>query len=404
MDTLADTAVFLDPKSVQYPHVALLVETSTSFGRRVLQGISLYLREHGPWAVFAEQRSLYDPAPPWLKNWQGDGIISRAAYPELAELIVKSGVPAVDLNDQVVGLGLPWIRNDHEAIGRMAATHLLERGFTRFGFVGHPGIYWSEARWRGFAETIQGMGWQCDAFRATGHTRPRYHQRSWEQEMDNMAAWLRLLPKPVGLLACNDYHALQVLEACHRANVTVPEEIAVIGVDDEEVAYQLTNPPLSSVVPNALEIGYQAAAMLTALMQGKELPEREVLVPPTGIVTRRSTDITAISDAKVAVALGFIRQNACRGIDVDDVLRRVLVSRSVLQRRFQKAIGKPIHAVILAERMRRVKDLLVETQLPRDRIARQTGFDHPEYLSRIFRQHTGMTMSGYRREYGRKSR
>ena len=173
------------------PHVALLVETSTIFGRRLLRGIGIYVRQNGPWSVYLEQRSIYDPAPPWLKDWDGDGILSRAAYPEIAQLVLRTGIPAVDLQEQVLGLGLPKIINDNMAIGQMAAAHLIDRGFTHFGFIGHPGIGWSDDRRAGFAKTVAAAGFSCEEYLGSGKTLRRYHQRSWEKEMDDVAQWVR---------------------------------------------------------------------------------------------------------------------------------------------------------------------------------------------------------------------
>jgi LacI family transcriptional regulator len=387
------------PSRDRPPHVALIIETSTSYGRRLFQGISHYIRVNGPWSVYLEQRSIYDPPPPWLKKWDGDGIISRAAYPEIAQLVRNLRIPTVDLNEQVLGLGLPLIFNDHEAIGRMAADHLLERGFRRFAFLGHPGIYWSEGRLRGFRRAVEVVGSTCEEHRGTGKTLRRYHQRSWEKEMEQVAAWVRGLPKPVGIMAANDFRAVQLLDACRRVGVAVPEEAAVIGVDNEDVACQMASPPLSSVVPDALHIGYEAAALLDTLMQRRSPPYRELYVPPVGIVTRRSTEATALSDPLVAEAMQFIRNGALQGIGVNDVLRRLVVSRSTLQRRFHQALHRTIYDAILAERLRKIKELLVETGLDRSAIAARTGFRHPEYLSHVFHKETGLTLRNYRRKY-----
>jgi len=380
------------------PHVALLVETSTSFGRRLLRGVAHYVRENGPWSVYLEQRSIFDPAPPWLKHWDGDGILSRAAYPEIARQVVRLGVPTVDLNEQVLGLGLPLIFNDHGKIGALAAEHFLERGYVQFGFIGHPGVYWSDRRRDGFAERIAAAGCACDEYRGEGRTLPRYHQRSWEKEMDDVADWVRGLAKPAGVMACNDFRAVQLLDACRRGGVAVPEEVAVIGVDDETVACSLAHPPLSSVVPDAVHMGYEGAAVLDRLMAGRPATFQELLIPPVGIVARQSTDIFAIRDPVVASALRFIRERACQGIKVDDVLDYLVTSRSVLQRRFKRELGRSIHDVIIDARLARVKELLSQTSLSRDEIAARAGFVHAEYLSNVFHQRTGMTLSAYRRQ------
>lgn len=377
--------------------MALLVETSTSFGRRLLRGVAHYLRENGPWSVYLEQRSIYDPAPPWLKRWDGDGIISRAAYPEIARQVVRLRVPTVDLNEQVLGLGLPLIFNDHRKIGLLAAEHLLERGFTHFGYLGHPGVFWSDERREGFAAHVQSAGYACDEYRGEGRTLPRYHQRSWEKEMDEVAEWLRGLAKPAGVMACNDFRAVQLLDACRRAGVAVPEQVAVIGVDDETVACSLAHPPLSSVVPDAVNMGYEAAAMLDALMAGRAPVCPQRYIPPLGVITRQSTDIFAIHDPAVAAALRFIREHACDGIKVEDVLDHLVTSRSALQRRFKRELGRSIHDAIIDTRIARVKNLLAQTDLSREEIAARTGFAYPEYLSNVFHQRTGKTLSMYRR-------
>ncbi|HOM16794.1 MAG TPA: DNA-binding transcriptional regulator [Thermoguttaceae bacterium] len=380
------------------PHVALLVETSTSFGRRLLEGVADYIRQNGPWSVYVEQRSIYDPAPPWLKSWDGDGIISRAAYPELARLVVQLGIPVVDLNEQVLGLGLPLIFNDHQAIGRLAAEHLLERGFRHFGFIGHPGIYWAEERHRGFAQAVEATGFVCHQYRGAGKTRRRYHQQSWEQEMDQVADWVRRLPKPVGVMAANDFRAIQLLDACRRAEVAVPEEAAVVGVDDEEVACRLANPPLTSVVPDARRMGWEAAALLDRLMQGQPPPFTEKFIPPQGIVVRQSTEITAIEDPLLAAALSYIRQYACQGIRVQDIVRYVGLSRSALQRRFRHLLGRSIHQMLFQVRLERAKMLLAETDLTLADIAERAGFHYAEYLHCVFQKHFGMTPGQYRRQ------
>lgn len=381
------------------PHVALIIETSLAYGRGLLRGVARYVRENGPWSVYLEQRSLYDPAPPWLKGWNGDGIISRASYPQIAKLVVDTGVPTVDLNEEVTGLGLPLIYNDHDLIGRMAADHLLERGFRHFAFMGHQGIEWSRRRHRGFVARVKEKGFGCAAFEDKGGG-PGQPRPPWEAELDDVTRWVGRLPKPVGVMACNDFRAVQLLDACRRAAVAVPEQAAVIGVDNEDVACDLSNPPLTSVMPDAERIGFEAARLLDALMRGGKVERPEQFIPPKRIVTRRSTDVTAIDDPDVAEAMHFIRQHACDGIRVEDVMDVVDVSRSVLQRRFRAMLGRSIHDLIVAVRLDRVKELLAESDLALPDIAQRTGFRHSEYLSTVFKQKTGQTVSQFREAMG----
>lgn len=378
------------------PHVALIIETSLAYGRGVLRGIGRFVRENGPWSVFIEQRSLYDRIPTWLKDWDGDGIISRASAPALAKSVAHAQVPTIDLNEEVGGLGLPRIQNDHTQIGRIAATHLMERGFAHFGFIGYANVAWSTKRSEGFISAVQEHEFHCTLYDGPGTTQPTKQQTPWEDEIDRVVQWVSSLPKPCGVMACNDFRALQLIDACRRANVAVPEQLAVIGVDNEEVACELSNPPLTSVLPDAERIGYRAAEWLTQLMAGKSLTDQQLSVQPRGIVTRRSTDVTAIKDESLAAAMHFIRTFACDGIRVEDVVEASQISRSVLQRRFRDLLGRSVHDAILNARLDRVKSLLIETELSLPQIAERTGFNHSEYLSKVFKAKVGRTVTGFR--------
>jgi LacI family transcriptional regulator len=381
------------------PHVALIVETSTAYGRAILSGISQYVREHGPWTVYIEQRSLQDPAPPWLERWKGDGIIARASTPRSARKLLKSGVPTIDLNDQVRGLGLPQIHSDHSAIARLAAEHLMDRGFRHFAYFGFPVFEWSVRRRDAFKAHVQAAGHRVHDGLPVRRVSWSHQQASWEDEIDGVARWVKGLPKPLGIMAGNDIRGIQMLDACRRAGVAVPEEVAVVGVDNEELVCLLAYPPLSSVIPNAFRVGYEAAGLLDVMMKGKPVNEMLRSIPPLGIATRQSSDVTAIANPCVANAMRFIREHACQGIGVDDVLEHLAVSRSMLQRLFRKEMGVTILDAISAVRMQRVKQLLAETDLSLVEIADRAGFCYVEYLSASFRRQTGQTASSYRRKF-----
>jgi LacI family transcriptional regulator len=211
-----------------------------------------------------------------------------------------------------------------------------------------------------------------------------------------VARWIKGLPKPLGLMACNDFRGVQALDACRRAEIAVPEEVAVIGADNEVLACELAYPPLSSVIPDCARIGYEAAALLDRFMRGGDRSETLPDVAPLGIATRQSTDMTAIDDPCVAEAVRFIREHAHEGIGVEDILNHMAVSRSVLQRRFQAALGRTVHDLIAGLRLKHVKQLLVETDLTLPAIADRTGFNHVEYLCSAFRKATGITPGTFR--------
>jgi LacI family transcriptional regulator len=400
-----ETAATLDRASrwAAPPRVALVVETSTSFGRKLLCGIAAYVRENGPWAVYFGERTAHDPVPTWLKSWQGDGIISRVASPEIRKVIAATAVPVVDLNEQCGDLGVPMISNDHAAIAATAAAHLLQRGFTHFGYVGHAGLYWSDRRRDEFARCVAEAGYSSDAFSAGAEDLQSLRQGAWELELDAIAAWVTALPKPAAILTCDDFRGLQLLAACRVAGIAVPEQVAVVGVGADEIACELAVPPLSSVILNAWTMGYESARLLDALMRGKPASSSNVLIPPLNIATRQSTDVMAIADPIVAKAMQFIRERACDGINVEDVLGYLSISRTALQDRFRKTLRRSIHDVLMEARIARVKEFLVETGLSLEDIAERTGFAYPEYMSSTFKQRTGWTPARYRREHGQRT-
>jgi len=377
------------------PHVMLIVETALAYGRAVVRGISRYLIANQPWSLYVDLRELMAEPPDWLDNWRGDGIISRSTTPELARKLKRLGVPTVDLNDIHGKLGLPHVWTDHQAVGRLAARHLADRGFRHFAYCGFSGHHWSALRRDGFAAELARMGHACGVFESPWETSKA---NPWERQQDALGAWLAGLPKPVGVMCANDLRGQQTLDACRRQELFVPEAVAVIGVDNDEVLCELCDPPLSSVAPNAERVGYEAAALLDRLMRGESAGAAELQIPPLGIETRQSTDVLAIDDPLVATAVKCIRQRACEGLTVEDVLREAPLSRSVLEKRFRRYLQQTPQQAIRAVQIKRVKQLLAETDLKLDSIARLAGFKHVEYMSVVFKRETKQSPGQYRRE------
>jgi LacI family transcriptional regulator len=377
----------------------LLIESSRAYGRGLLLGVAKYVREHGRWSVFLQERSLGDVSPSWLKDWEGDGIIARIENRPMADAIRRVGLPAVDVRYLLPNLEMPSVRTDDEAVARVASEHLLERGFRHFAFCGFDGADYSDIRRDSFAQRIAHAGLRCHAFKDP--QRPRrastleYEEHGLKFE-DLVAGWLKDLPKPIGLMACNDIRGQQVLNACRAIGVAVPDEVAVVGVDNDEVLCDLSDPPLSSVVPNTERIGYEAAALLDRMMTGAKTPRQPIFIEPVGIVTRRSTDVLAIEDRHIVTAVRFIREHASEGIDVRDVLRAVPLSRSTLERRFARALGRSPKDEILRVRLNRAKQLLAETDFSLAMVAEKVGFEHTEYLSVIFKKKAGLTPGQFR--------
>jgi LacI family transcriptional regulator len=291
------------------------------------------------------------------------------------------------------------VRPDEPAVVRLAVDHLLGCGLRHFAYCGFAGLGYSESRCRYFVRYVAESGREPHVYQAPHPTRGSTSTIEDHGLIDenDVAAWLRSLPKPLGLVACNDIRAQQVLNACTEYGIAVPRDVAVIGVDNDEVLCELAYPPLSSVELNVPRIGYEAAALLDGMMRGLPPAAEETAVAPLGIVARESTNVLAVPD-DLAAALRFIRERACDGIDVPEVLRHVLLSRSTLERRFAAFIGSTPKAEILRVKIQRVKELLSTTDLPLARIAPLAGFNNVEPMCNLFKSKTGRSPGQYRKE------
>lgn len=384
------------------PKVMLLLEKSRAYSRGLLRGLAKYSRLHGPWAFYEEppfymnsggkKRALYQ-----MKDWGFDGIIMRDT--ERTQEIIAMGLPTIvtDLREEFSGS--PIIKTDDVTIGKMAAEYLLNRGFRQFAFCGFDNMFWSRDRCRGFADSITEAG-----FAIAFYKQPKSRiKRLPANELILMADWLKSLPKPVGLMTCNDDRGRGVIEACKMVGLHVPEQVAIIGVDNDELICDLSSPQLSSVALNLERSGYEAAELLDKLMAGKEKKtNQKILVQPTRIVTRQSTDILAIEDSEVAESVRFIRQRAREMIQVSDVAKVVSVSRRGLERRFRRVLNCSILDEIRRVRLEQVARMLIETNQSVGQIALALSFPGIEHISRFFRKETGMSPLAYRKKYGSK--
>jgi len=371
--------------------VALLIETSNAYARGLLRGIRSYVRAHGDWSLYLGEQRRGESAPRWLPQWQGDGVIARIETAEIARAVLASRLPAVDVSAARHIPELPFVETDDRQIAIAAAQHLLGRGLRHFGFCGDRRFMWSNQRGEHFEQFLRGAGFACQRYET-----PARGPRSWAADFEALIAWLQHLPTPVGILACYDIRGREVLDACRAAVIRVPDDVAVIGVDDDDLICELAEPRLSSVIPNTHRTGYEAAALLDRLMAGEHVPPGAYLIPPLGIATRHSTDVLAVDDPDVAAALRFIRDHACEGINVENVVAAVALSRRVLEIRFKKATTRTPHEEIQRVQLDRVKQLLTQTDLTLDAIAHRCGFRHTEYMSVAFKRATGQTPGKFR--------
>lgn len=376
--------------------VALIVESQIAPRRRMLTGVARYIHEHEPWAVYLKPFGVEKSLRSWLLDWQGDGIIAAVADSE-TEILTDFGIPVVDVIGVLRKSGVPLVHTNDLAVGRLGAEHLLERGFRHFGFVEHPEHTWSTDRRRGYAELLQRQGLPCQVYQVPYPRPGTGGPESWEQQQQALVDWIQSLPKPAGVMCSTDLLAQQFLEACLRAAVIVPEQVAVLGADNDEPICRICFPPLSSIIINDDQRGYLAASVLDQLMSGQAPPPETVWVEPVGTFSRASTDILAIDDTIVVTALRYVRDNASEGIGVDDVVRQVPVSRSVLERRFRKVVGRSINNEIVRVRLNRAVQLLSETGLELKVVAQKAGFISTSYMSAVFREKLGRTPGSYRR-------
>lgn len=381
--------------------VALLIETSRGYGRGLLRGITKYSRLYGPWQ-FHLTPGDFEQIVPKMKDWGGNGIIARVMDEKTLNIILKLGLPAVLLDVPDV----PLLRKKVERTGnciemmsdsigasRLAAEHLFEKQFKNFAFVGYADQVWSKIREEAFTECVREAGYDVNIYQMPVHKGVPVR---WEKEEPILMKWLSSLPKPIGLMACNDQRGRELLEACELAEIAVPEEIAVIGVDNDELLCELSYPSLSSVLLNSEQGGYLAAKAIDEMMRGNPSPFERIIVSPLRVMERRSSDIVAIEDPDIAAALQFIRTQPSNSLTIRQVVESIAISRRALELKFKKELGRTILQEIQMVRLERAKRLLQETDLSVPQIAEIAGFTTGSYFIQVFRTETGMTPAKYR--------
>lgn len=380
--------------------VALLIETSRGFGRGLLRGVAQYCRENSNWATHFRPHGLGDACLDWISDWRGDGILVRTENERIADAVRRPGVPVVELLGKLKHQQqVPMVRVNDRSIAKIAAQHLLDRGFHNFGCCGYRiGNYpFLDIRVGAFRQYIEEAGYPCSML----HVYDLYvgkSRLSWERQQARIAEWVKQLPKPVGIMAVTDDRAFDILGACRMIGALVPDEVAVIGVDNDECIGQLTIPPLTSIDPDPPRIGYRAAALLDSLMDGDPPPSEIIYIEPRGLVKRQSTDVLAVDDVAVSEAIRYIRENACHAIHVSDVLAHVRSSRVTLETGMKRAIGRTIHQEIHRVRIETARQLLAATNLPVKKIAVDSGFRTVQYLTRVFTEAVGIAPASYRRQ------
>jgi len=349
---------------------------------RLEQELRDYLRTHGdPWTVHLTERGR-GVLDPWFKTWQGAGIIARIDTPEIARAVRAKGVPTVNVSGQELAPEFPAVIADGRDLARLAAEHLLERGFRHFAYCGDIRFAWAQDYARHFIAHLRAAGCACSEF----ESRPG-DATNWKAERQRLIRWVEGLRKPAGVMVCYDVRGQHLLEICRQRGIAVPEEIAIIGQHNDELICAFCDPPLSSVMPDARRAGFESAALLARLLRGRRPPAAVIRVPPLGVITRQSTDVVAVEDRQLAAAVRFIRENACRGIGVPELLRAVPMARTAFERKFRAYFGSSPYEAILRARLQHARQLLSTTRLSVAEVAERTGFSSGEYLCVAFKKH-----------------
>ncbi len=375
--------------------VALLMRVNKDYDRQIIAGISQYAGENH-WSVYLEDEP--HERIPRQSQWFGDGIIADLDDPHMARVVSRAGVPAVGIggysDPASLPFEIPYVATDDLANGRLGAEHLMSCGLQHFAFCGIPATAynaWARTREASFVDALREAGHNCSVYRG------RHRSASnWESLQKGLLAWLDEQPVPLGIMTCDDPRARHVVEACRRSGRRIPEDVAVLGVDNDLLMCELCNPPLSSVQHGTQEIGHRAAELLDRMMSGRTRVPKWSVIPPKGVVERRSTDVMNSPHPKVTEALRFIRENAADPISVSQVARHVDVSRSTLDREFRRCLGHTTHEEIQRVRLDIARRLLTTTDYPLRIIARQAGYRNEQYFSFVFRNALDVTPGQYR--------
>ncbi len=373
-------------------NILLLIETSKAFGRKLLGGIGRYMADgECDWAVYVEERGKRERLPTWISRFDGDGVIAHSPSPAAVQTLRSLKVPMVETDMCGMGQNVPVVYSDENALVDTAIDHFLARGITQIAWCQLVNRAWCTFRRTALTRRLADRGLSLDA----GYVPRRSRPMRWFDQRDELMRWLATLPHATGVMCANDLCGTRLLEAARLAGVAVPEQVAVVGVDNDLVLCDLTWPPLSSVDQNAELIGYQSAQLLHEMLSGSAAPSEPIWIAPSGVVTRRSSDIVAIGQPDVVAAVRYIRDHAFRGINVDDVRRHVPVSRSQLERLFRQHLGRSPRAEIQRVRLDHAKRLLQGSHSMTE-IARRCGFSSSQYFANVFRREFGMTPGQWR--------
>lgn len=375
------------------PRVALAIPQGHPFVERVLGGIIAHAQERGGWD-FARIGEARAHSSLWLRDWDGDGAFVWIADRAEERALSRLPFPVVNLASRIACRLVPGVSTDHRAIGRLAAEHLAERRFLHCAYVGLAGLWYSQERLAGFRAEVERRGGTCAVHLAA---EPRTAAHGWRASSRRLDAWLRRLDRPVGILASSDLQAALVLDACARCRLAVPQEVAVLGVDDAVLTCSSCRPTLSSVSRNDHAVGLAAARLLERMMAGGEAPAGPLSIPPGPVTARQSTDTCVVGDALVAEALRWMDAHCAAPVGVADLVRDLGCSRRQVEARFRAELGQAPYRVMCQRRVERVRRLLAAPHRQRlSAVAAACGLGDVRHLREVFARHEGLSPQAFR--------
>ena len=389
--------IFMEKKSFR---IALCFNANKVYDRQVIEGIGQYIQaSQCTWNIFMQDDFTYHK-----KDMEGlliDGIIADFDDPETAALLGELNIPVIAVGgsyrDPAYYPQIPYVATDNYALVETALLHLKQKGINQFAFYGIPTEakkHWSVERKNAFIDLMEKYEHQTNIY--LGH---QVNAQNWLEAQSELSEWLASLPAQTGIIAVTDARARHLLQACEYLNIAVPEQLSVIGIDNEELIQHLSRVSLSSVVQGTKQIGYQAAKMLHHLFEGKKLSHSPVLIPPLRVEQRRSTDFHAFQDPFVIQAMHYIHHNACKGIKTEQVLDHLRISRSNLEQRFKHELNKTIHQVIHEEKLNRAKYMLQFTDISIQEISEICGYPSLPYFYSVFKKEYADTPKAFRQSH-----
>lgn len=376
-------------------HIGMLVDASREYGRGIYRGVARYATAREDWVILAHERPELDHLPDWIEAARLDALIAYIPNRRLYDKIRALKIPVVDVHGRCRGATIPGIETDAEGVVCLALDFFDQSGFQNRAFCGYPGVFFSDQREQAFRLHSGGACYAPAEQQRVGEDLYRFEKSSANEEAD-LVRWLMALPKPVAVLACNDIRGQQIIRACRESGLRVPEEVAVLGVDNDPMVCQLCRPMLSSIEPDVEAIGALAAEWIAEQLAGRPVPARRQIAPRR-VVQRASTDRVEASHPAVLEAARLISSREFHEASVEQICERTGLSRSTLDQLFVQALGRTMAGEIARKRLQQSQVLLCDTPLSLREIAAACGFSSATYFCRFFKRQTGQTPDGYRR-------